>query len=57
MGTTYLKNKESYYLWISNNQEKYKANNRAQQIKRTAKITAWRRVSKMFRNILIDDLV
>ena len=56
MKSAYERNKASYYRWIANNQDKYRANNKKQQAKKTARLTAWRRVSKIYRFILIDDV-
>ena len=56
MTGAYERNKVHYYNWILNNPEKYKENNRRQQVKKDARKRAWKTISEDFRNILIEDL-
>ena len=50
MPLAYSKNKVHIYKWIENNREKYNAKCKIRQ----RKYDAWKKETKIFRNILID---
>ena len=51
---TYEKNKASYYRWLENHSDRYKNNIKVQNAKRRDP-NSWRNISKLFRQILIDE--
>jgi hypothetical protein len=51
MPTTYAKNKKHIYKWLEHNQDRHREINRKNQ----RKYEAWKRIQKIYFNILLDN--